>query len=332
MSRAGRVVVVGLAVGLGLAADSTGGVKARRCKRDFPTFSKCPVHTGEVASSDSLVFTAQRSNATLTFLACDDRFGAPPDGSSSIDLSIDDLIVVDRAFFNANLIPYPGDRPEDLEAYRVDRSTDACYNNNPPVAEVFRREAATAPSATMPLYERFEGCVEGLDARQCHLRPRGPRPAGRYEQPRTEFTKPLADPRPQPARWPARQLVLHGQREAEPPGPQSRVRDRLHVVRRRIRRRRAGHRAVHPHGRGRRRVPGAQRPGDALPSARRPVTSPFHAAVTVPDALRPTRFPDLKVLPRGRRPPRRTGRPTRAGRGPSVSPGPGPPCSRPASS
>ncbi len=161
MSRAGRVVVVGLAVGLGLAADSTGGVKARRCKRDFPTFSKCPVHTGEVASSDSLVFTAQRSNATLTFLACDDRFGAPPDGSSSIDLSIDDLIVVDRAFFNANLIPYPGDRPEDLEAYRVDRSTDACYNNNPPVAEVFRREAATAPSATMPLYERFEGSSRG---------------------------------------------------------------------------------------------------------------------------------------------------------------------------
>lgn len=149
MSRLGRVLVVALLLAVSAVSE---GVTGRGGKRDFPQGTKCPVHTGTVGSGDPLVFVAQRSEATLTFLACDDR--GPQFVGSGIDLSIDDLIVVDRTVFNNNRLGYPGQVPD---SYRVDRSTASCYLDNPPVVDVFRREAAFAPSRTMPLYERFEG-------------------------------------------------------------------------------------------------------------------------------------------------------------------------------
>jgi hypothetical protein len=149
MSFRGRVVVVALLMGLSTVSE---GVTGRGGKRDFPVGTKCPVHTGTVGSDDPLVFVARRPEATLTFLACDDRaFGF---GGSPIDLSIDDVIVVDRTVFNNNRLSYPDQVPD---SYRVDRSTTSCYRDDPPVNNVFRRDAAHAPSRTMPLYERFEG-------------------------------------------------------------------------------------------------------------------------------------------------------------------------------
>jgi hypothetical protein len=149
MSFLGRVVVVVVLLGLSAVSE---GVTGRGGKRDFPQGTKCPVHTGQAASDDPLVFTARRPEATLTFLTCDDR--GPEFVGTGINLSIDDLIVVDRAVFNANRLTYPDQVPD---SYRVDRSTASCYLDNPPVTSVFQREAARAPSRTMPLYERFEG-------------------------------------------------------------------------------------------------------------------------------------------------------------------------------
>jgi hypothetical protein len=149
MSLLGRVVVVALLLGLSTVSE---GVTGRGGKRDFPQGTKCPVHTGEAASDDPLVFIARRPEATLTFLTCDDR--GPESGATGINLSIDDLIVVDRTVFNNNRLAYPDQVPD---SYRVDRSTFSCYLDNPPVVDVFRRDAAHAPSRTMPLYERFEG-------------------------------------------------------------------------------------------------------------------------------------------------------------------------------
>jgi hypothetical protein len=149
MSLLGRVLVVALLLAVSAVSE---GVPGRGGKRDFPQGTKCPVHTGTVGSGDPLVFVARRTEATLTFLTCDDR--GPQFVGSGIDLSIDDLIVVDRAVWNANRLAYPGEVPD---SYRVDRSTVNCYLDNPPVIDVFRRDAARAPSSTMPLYERFEG-------------------------------------------------------------------------------------------------------------------------------------------------------------------------------
>ena len=164
MWRLSRMVLVGLLVGLGLVAVSPGRASARSGKRDFPQGTKCPVHTGEVASNDPFVFVPQTPSVILTFVACDERavpqvgpFGVDYVGAG-IDLSIDDLIVVDRAVFNANRLVYPQEVPD---SYRVDRSTASCYLDNPPVTSVFRREAATVRTATMPLYERFDGVPRG---------------------------------------------------------------------------------------------------------------------------------------------------------------------------
>ena len=158
MSGSTRVAVLVLVVGLGMAGDSS-GLAARRGKRDFPTFSKCPVHKGTVDGSDPFVFTASRPSAVLTFLTCDDRaFGGGEAYLNRIDVSIDDLIVVDIDVFNANRLAYPGEVPED---YRIERSTEACYSDANPVTSVFRRDVALARSRVLPLYERFEGAPRG---------------------------------------------------------------------------------------------------------------------------------------------------------------------------
>ena len=163
MSLLVRGVVIALLIGLPALSE---GIVERGGKRDFPQGTKCPVHTGEVASDDPLVFVPQTPSVILTFVACDERAAPEVDdrgnvlgyNGAGIDLSIDDLVVVDRTVFNANRLAYPDEVPD---SYRMDRSTQSCYLDNPPVTSVFRREAATARTATMPLYERFDGSPRG---------------------------------------------------------------------------------------------------------------------------------------------------------------------------
>lgn len=174
MSRTLRTAILGVSVCLAAGSDPAAQAAARRVKRDFPQGTKCPVHLGPVAADDPLVFVAPGSAAHLTFVACDERAVPQVDPFSGlvdyqgagIDLSIDDLIVVDRAVFNANRLPYavpdPGVPDSGVpDSYRVDRSVQSCYLDNPPVVDVFRREAATARTSTMPLYERFDGSPRG---------------------------------------------------------------------------------------------------------------------------------------------------------------------------
>lgn len=154
----GRVVAVALLLGVVTPSVSEGQSVLRRGKRDFPTFSKCPVHRGIVDATDPFVFTAASSSATLTFLTCDDRaFGGSEPYGSRIDVSIDDLIVVDLETYNANRLLYPAEVPVD---YRVELEAGACYIGTA-VTDVFRRNAASPRSPVMPLYERFEGPPRG---------------------------------------------------------------------------------------------------------------------------------------------------------------------------
>ena len=157
MSLLGRVVVVALVLGLPVVSD---GAEGHGGKRDFPNAAKCPVHTGPVASADTLVFVARHTTAILTFLACDDR---GTDFVTPLDISIDDLTVVDRAFFNAHQLPYA----DKLVEYGLD---DGCYAQTP-ADTVFDRAAAKPRTWTMPLYESFEASPRGWTLVNAEVRP-----------------------------------------------------------------------------------------------------------------------------------------------------------------
>jgi hypothetical protein len=148
MSPFGRVVVVALLLCLPAMSDGAAG---RDGKRDFPNFAKCPVHTGSAGQGDKLVFTAQYPSATLTFLACDYR--GPDSEFSPLDLWIDDLMVVDRAYFNAHQVAFAEKQAE--YGFQAD-----CYQGTP-VDTVFDRRFTLPRTRTMPLVERFENGRRG---------------------------------------------------------------------------------------------------------------------------------------------------------------------------
>jgi hypothetical protein len=139
-----RLFVVALLLGLPAMSDGAAG---RDGKRDYPNFARCPVHTGSLGPGGFLVFTAQYPSATLTFLACDYR--GPDSEFSPLDLWIDDLLVVERTYFNDHQVPF-ADKQQEYGFH------DQCYQQTP-VQTVFDRGAALQGSRLMPLIERFEG-------------------------------------------------------------------------------------------------------------------------------------------------------------------------------
>lgn len=156
MSPFERVSAVAAMVGIlvaGVAIDAG----ARDAKRDFPKFAKCPVHLGALlpggAGLNSLLFKASTATANLTFLSCDDRAFA----SESINLSIDDLVVIEKEMFNANRLDYPDQVPDSYKIAKTNVDTlPVCYQDNPVATVLDRSVLHRARKSLVPLFEDFE--------------------------------------------------------------------------------------------------------------------------------------------------------------------------------
>lgn len=153
-----RVRAVAAAVGFVVVGFGVDAI-ARDTKRDFPKFAKCPVHSDALlpagAGVNSLVFKASTPTADLTFLSCDDRAFA----SESINLSIDDLVVIEKALFNANRLAYPDQVPD---SYKIAKTTIAddlpvCYQGDQVATVLNRSVLDRARKSFVPLFEDFEG-------------------------------------------------------------------------------------------------------------------------------------------------------------------------------
>jgi hypothetical protein len=145
--------VVGILVA-GVALDAS----ARDATRDFPKFAKCPVHSDALLPGgdalNSLVFQASTPTADLTFLSCDDRAFA----FESINLSIDDLVVIEKNLFNANRLAYPGEVPDSYKIAKttIGDSAPVCYQGNPVATVLDRSVLHRARKSFVPLFEDFE--------------------------------------------------------------------------------------------------------------------------------------------------------------------------------
>jgi hypothetical protein len=146
--------VVGIVI-LGLAATAS----ARDATRDFPKFAKCPVHLDALlpggADLNSLVFKASTPTADLTFLSCDDRAFA----FESINLSIDDLVVIEREMFNTHRLDYPDQVPDSYKIAKtpIGDSLPVCYQDDPVATVLDRSVLQRARKSFVPLFEDFEG-------------------------------------------------------------------------------------------------------------------------------------------------------------------------------
>ena len=155
--RGGIVALVLPAMLAGVATQAS----AREAGRDFPHGEHCPVHTpGPSADGDPFLFTATKTAALLTFLTCDNRSltspTEPPQGFL-LDVSIDDLMVVERSVFNnpANRIPF-------ADAVSLFGYGSTCYGGDTGVAvtSVFDKRRRFK-NASVPFRENFEGRPHG---------------------------------------------------------------------------------------------------------------------------------------------------------------------------
>jgi len=165
MLRFDRVGIVACVVGiaaLGLGPHAA----ARDATRDYPHSQHCPIHTpGLALDGDPYLFKANRSNVRLTFVTCDGRAANIPNPTEAseypwrgyaLDVSIDDLMVVDRAVFNAEK-----NRVSFSKAAKLFGYDPTCYGSGGTLVDTVFDKSKRFKKSAVPFLEDFEGSARG---------------------------------------------------------------------------------------------------------------------------------------------------------------------------